>query len=240
MNSMPLIVHFSDPADALEAERLLIDEFKNPYVNYRIAWWTTSQSLIAPRSLQRKHDINDAMALSAYHNWPVYFRQTGGDVTPQGSGVLNVAVAFALDPLERPSISGIYQLFCTPMIQWLKEHGCNAQTGLVPGSFCDGEYNIVVNRRKVAGTAQRWARVRAKESRQIVFVHALILLNADLDIGVSAINRFYESCSLERSVKSHRHTNFMDVLDPPAIYSQEAFAESLNERYKYELDALTS
>lgn len=240
LENISLVKHYSDPADALNAEQRLIEEFKNSLVNYHIAWWTTTKSLIAPRSFKRFHTIENAKNLSASSGWPVYFRQTGGDVTPQGEGILNIAVAFALDPTERPTISAVYEIFCAPIIQWLEEHGCAAQTGFVPGSFCDGEYNIVVSARKVAGTAQRWTRVRAVESRQIVFAHALLLVDANVDEGVNAINRLYENCSLDRSVQKSVHVNVSDVLENPAPHWQEAFVLSLNERYTQELKALTS
>ncbi len=239
-NNLSLIDHYSDPADALKAELLLVEQFKNPSVNYHIAWWATTQSLIAPRSLQSVPNIKDATNISASCGWPVYFRSTGGDITPQGEGILNVAVAFALDSTEQPSISGVYEIFCAPMLGWLQEHGCSAQNGFVPGSFCDGEYNIVVNARKFAGTAQRWTRVRAIESRQIVFAHALLLFDAKIDAGVEAINRFFEHCNLDRSVQSLAHVNLNEVLETPSIHWQEDFVRSLNEKYSRELKALTS
>ena len=235
-----LIDHYSDPAEALEAERMLVERFRDPAVNYHVAWWTTSQSLVAPRSLKRAPDIENAMSLSASSGWPVFFRQTGGDVTPQGAGVLNVAVAFALDPTEQPSITAVYQMFCTPMIGWLNERGCNAQTGFVPGSFCDGEYNIVVNVRKVAGTAQRWTRIRAGEPRQIVFAHALLLLDADIKQGVAAINQLYESCQMERVVQTPVHANLRDLLIKPAPDWQDELVRELSDIYTAELIMLTS
>lgn len=240
INGVSLIDHYSDPADALYAERVLVERFKDPSVNYHIAWWTTTQSLVAPRSLRRVPHIEDAMNLSASSGWPVFFRQTGGDVTPQGAGVLNIAIAFALDPTERPSISAVYQIFCAPMIQWLQERGCDAASGFVPGSFCDGEYNIVIGDRKVVGTAQRWIRIRADEPRQIVFAHALMLLDADLNAGVTAINRLYENCQLGRSVRRPVHANMSDLLVMPAPDWRDTLIGSLNELYIQELTALTS
>lgn len=235
-----LVDHYSDPGDALKAERSLIEQFKNPAVQYHIAWWTTTQSLIAPRSMKRVNDIEDASKHSAYRGWPVYFRQTGGDVTPQGPGVLNLALAFALDPTERPSISAVYQMFCAPIVQWLIERDCDANTGYVPGSFCDGEYNVIAGTQKVAGTAQRWARIRADESRQIVFAHALFLLDADIEAGVSAINQLYENCGSSQSVVCPVHTNLKDVLSNNTSHWRDAFVVSLNETYTQELKALTS
>ena len=235
-----MIEHYPDPADALEAERALVDRFRDPSVNYHMSWWTTTQSLVAPRSLKRAPGIDNAIKLSACSDWPVFFRQTGGAVTPQGAGVLNVAVAFALDPIERPSIVAVYEMFCAPILRWLQDRGCDAHTGFVPGSFCDGEFNIVLQNRKLAGTAQRWTRIRANESRQIVFAHALLLLDANLEAQVAAINRLHDNCQVQQVIQTCKHVNIHDVLVKPPIDWQASMVKDLSNLYENELIALTS
>src|SRR3546814_21024795 len=78
------------------------------------------------------------------------------------------------------------------MDQALEEHGVDAHTQAVDGSFCDGRYNLAVGAgqeaRKIAGTAQVWRRQAvgsAQEHIQVVLVHALILAGVD----VSAVDR---------------------------------------------------
>ena len=235
-----MIKHYPDPADALNAERQIVERFKDPLVKYQMSWWTTAQSLVAPRSLKRATSIDSAMKLSAHCGWPVYFRQTGGSVVPQGAGFLNVTIAFALDPVERPSIIAVYEMLCTPVIRWLQRQGCNAQTGFVPGSFCDGEFNVVVQGQKVVGTAQRWTRVHAHEMRQIVFAHALLLMDARLEAGVAAINQMYKSCHTKQIIQASRQVNIGDVLMEPADSWQTSLVNDLSDIYKNELITLTS
>lgn len=234
--------HFPDPEEALKSERQLIERFRDPLINYQIMWWTTSQSLIAPRSMKRQPDLERAIDESASRGWPVCFRQTGGDITPQGKGLLNIALAFALDPVEQPTISSVYQMFCAPMLQWISENGVQVCTGFVPGSFCDGEYNIVAGNRKVGGTAQRWTRIRTRkdESRQIVFAHALLLLDSDLNASVSAINQLYKACRMDRTIQVQMHTNLGDILLNPVTDWQNAIVLDLHRQYSSELSALTS
>ena len=131
-------------------------------------------------------------------------------------------------------------MFCAPLIRWLQKQGCAAQTGFVPGSFCDGEYNVVVQNRKVAGTAQRWTRIRACEMRQVVFAHALLLMDARLEAGVAAINQLYKSCSEKQVVQASRQVNISDVLMQPFDSWQSSLVKDLSEKYKNELIALTS
>lgn len=233
------IVHYPSAQEALNAEQSLVDQFKDPSVLYRMSWWTTEQCLVAPRSLKRMPKIEQAMLDSKASGWPVFFRHTGGDLTPQGPGVLNIALAFALDPSEKPSISGVYQIFCSPLLRWLSEYGCIVSTGHVDQCFCDGEYNIVVDELKVAGTAQRWTRVRGETSRQIVFAHALVLIDSDLNAGVNAINRLYGNCEMERTVQVDVHTNLTDVLHKPAVQVQGEMLSRLPRLYEDELIDLT-
>ena len=235
-----MIKHYPDPADALNAERKIVERFKDPSVNHHVSWWTTSQSLVAPRSLKRAPDIDSALELSAHREWPVFFRQTGGSVVPQGAGILNVTIAFALDPVEQPSIIAVYEMFCAPLIRWLQKQGCDARTGFVPDSFCDGEFNVVVQNRKVAGTAQRWTRIRADEMRQVVFAHALLLMDARLDAGVAAINQMYKNCSVKQVIQTSRQVNIRDVLIEPSECWQISLVKNLSDMYKNELISLTS
>ena len=235
-----MIKHYANPADALEAERLIVERFRDPSLNYHISWWTTTQALVAPRSLKRAPDIDNALDLSAHCDWPVYFRQTGGSVVPQGAGILNVTIAFALDPIERPSIIAVYEMFCAPIIRWLQKQGCDARTGFVPDSFCDGEFNVVVQNRKVAGTAQRWPRIQADEMRQIVFAHALLLMDARLEAGVAAINQLYKCCSVKQVIKPSKQVNIRDVLMEPSDSWQTSLVKDLSDMYRNELVALTS
>ncbi|MCB1385934.1 MAG: hypothetical protein KDJ80_08325 [Nitratireductor sp.] len=48
-----------------------------------------------------------------------------------------------------------------------------AHSAACPGSFCDGAWNVVVEGRKLAGTAQRW---RATPAGRVVLIHAAILI----------------------------------------------------------------
>jgi len=164
------------PQKALEFETAITERFKNPDVTQVLEFWTTDQSLVAPTSLKSAPDFSRACKTLERAGWPVVERKSGGGITPQGPGVLNIALAYAPDPVETPTIQGVYQMFCSPLINLVKSFGEDANTASVPGSFCDGDYNVVVNERKLMGTAQRWVRVRALEPRQVIFVHALILL----------------------------------------------------------------
>jgi len=179
--------------------------------------------------------------------WPVLVRKTGGGVIPQGPGTLNVSLAFALDSSEQPTIAGVYNMFCAPLINMLTRMGCSAYTSAVPDCFCDGEYNVAVGGKKVIGTAQRWTRVKlsaahgAPSSRQIIFAHALMLVNADLHGGVAAINQLYRASNVSSIVKLDAHANIGELVTNRGDKTlQQNIVEILNGLYTAELCALTA
>lgn len=232
-------VHNS-PEKALELERSIVTRFSNPALSTVLEFWTTDQCLVAPVSLKRHAQYEKACKDMRRSGWPVVIRSTGGGVTPQGPGILNVALAYALDPVEKPSINGVYEMFCAPLISLLGDFDTAARTASVPCCFCDGEYNIVVGDQKIMGTAQRWTRVQTPTTRQIVFVHALILLDADIESSVGAINQLHMACGIDQNIKSSAHINLRDVAKRQGEhFSQQRVVQKLSGLYHTELAALT-
>ena len=228
------------PELAIQFEASLLAQFSNPDITNRLAFWTTDQCLVAPVSLTKRENFAESCSHMAAMGWPVVVRKTGGGVTPQGPGILNIALAYALDPVESPSINGVYQMFCSPLIQLLEQYGCSASTGFVEHCFCDGEFNIVTSDRKVMGTAQRWSRVKSAQSRQIVFAHALILYDADLQTSIAAVNQLHEACGMDNTVEVDAHANLQSLASANNHpINQSAVIETLSRLYREELIALT-
>jgi len=117
--------------------------------------------------------------------WPVHLRATGGDVTPQGPGVVNVTLVFT--PEGPTDIPGNYDRLCTPIEQTL---GPTASRGWNPGAFCDGAYNVQRDGLKFAGTAQRMR--KCTDQRSAVLAHALMLMRAPSPETIDALNRFLD------------------------------------------------
>lgn len=234
-----LPVH-NKPSRALAVEAEIVERFRDPAVMYDLQFWTTDQSLVVPTSVAKRPRFIEACAELENSGWPVVTRRTGGGITPQGPGILNIALAYALDPVEKPTIHGVYQMFCTPLSQMLEKLGCHGNTGFVPNCFCDGEYNIVVEDRKVMGTAQRWTQIRSLEHRQIVFAHALILIDADLQASVKAVNHLYRACDMQSNVRADVHVNLKQLADNSNFVIDQQFVVSLlAELYLAQLTALT-
>jgi hypothetical protein len=86
----------------------------------------------------------------------------------------------------------------------------------VDGAFCNGDYNLVVDGRKLAGTAQRWRKMAphtgAAEDDFAVLVHAVILCDENLAALWQAGNHFYAQCDLEERIDPALHLSLAELL----------------------------
>lgn len=96
--------------------------------------------------------------LDGFANEPLAIRRTGGTAVPQGPGTANITL-FTRHP-RMPSVRSFYEKMCAALVSGFSELGLHTTIGAKPGSFCDGEYNLLLNGQKLAGTAQRWCRAR--------------------------------------------------------------------------------
>ncbi|MBW6246843.1 lipoate--protein ligase family protein, partial [Pseudomonas aeruginosa] len=159
--------------DGLDAERALLDEVCGGAREHGLLLWQPcDRALVMPRRMERLEGFAPASAAVAERGWPVLLRDTGGEPVPQSPGVLNIALSYALGPgdNEQTRIETAYLRLCQPICDWLRERGLDAGVGAVAGSFCDGRYNVTLDGRKLAGTAQRWRRNGA--GRPVVLAHA--------------------------------------------------------------------
>lgn len=139
----------------------------------------------------------------------VVVRQTGGTAVPQGPGVLHISF---LLPRRRESTTtdAYYRLLCLPLIDWLKGFGLQAETGALAGSYCDGTYNVLVNHRKLVGTAQAWRGGLAGMASRYpgyILAHANLVVEYDLTVAAERINRFYSLAHQDYRVAEQASTS---------------------------------
>jgi len=182
---------------------------------FAVSVWSTRRCLVAPGSIARRDGFGATKAAMAARGWPVFVRGTGGGVTPLAPGVINVSTAFVMPPDRPRRIQEAYGRLCEPILDTLGRLGVSAHCAAVPGSFCDGTYNIVVAGKKLAGTAQRWRRMASPNPAGrsfAVLAHGSILCDVDLTEMVKAVNDFHGMCRLERRARRDRHTMLCDLL----------------------------
>ncbi len=145
-----------------------------------------------------KKDISGSLGENAIERvrsmgYQVYVRNTGGTAVPHARGVLNLSMMFPRNQ-QSGSTDDYYRTLCKPQIDWLSTYGIEAGTGEVPGSYCDGKYNVIVGGKKLVGTAQSWRGGLAGISSRhpgYVLAHGCIMIDVDLNWGMELINQFY-------------------------------------------------
>lgn len=202
---MPMVL---SPEQGLKEEMELLDQVVTKQLEGGFKIWCCEKSIVVPKSLSRKPGFDRAVQTMAGLGWPVVIRQTGGDLVPQSPGLLNVTLVFKRKK-RKGSIKETYEALCLPLIEALKSMGIDAGCSSIPGSFCDGDYNLVVGRQKLAGTAQRWRRVESagKEEEFAVLVHAVILCSNDLPELWRVTNEFYSQCDIDQYVEYTKHVS---------------------------------
>jgi lipoate-protein ligase A len=197
--------------------------------------WEGGQGLVVPRTYRRHQGFEQACRDFAQDGWPVTVRLSGGGVVPQGPGIINLSLAYAVDGKPLDHSDGAYQRLCAPIQDALGRYGVITAIRAVEGSFCDGRYNLAVEvdgtPRKVAGAAQVWRRAG---DRQIVLAHALILSHVDVDDVTRRANRLEDAIGSARRYDADRAVSLHQCLPPSqsATSFRREFKNSLEQALK--------
>jgi lipoate-protein ligase A len=202
-------------ADAQAHERDLLARVAAGEPGPLFSVWRTSQALIVPRGFPSRENYAAAAAEAEASGFPVFERDTGGDLTPQSPGVVNFSLAFRANGTS-PNIKQAYERLIAPVIAFLKQDfGVEGYPSAIPGAFCDGAFNIAVAGRKLAGTAQRWKLSGAGGDRIVAALgHVALMCDCDLAPAVDIMNAFYRTCVIDRTIILDRHIQLRDLTAP--------------------------
>lgn len=150
--------------------------------------WQAPQCLIVTRKDTHLPRYQAACEQLAAEGWPVHVRDSGGTAVPHGAGILNLSLML---PRTTTDLAHYYRLLGAPLLVLLGEYGLVGSYDFVPGSFCDGQYNLVIGGRKVTGTAQRWL-APGQDHQGAVLAQAMLLVAGNVDEGTRMASRFYE------------------------------------------------
>ncbi|WP_150297263.1 lipoate--protein ligase family protein [Salipiger aestuarii] len=173
--------------------------------------WSCEPALVAPAGLARLPGFARACAQATDAGWPVHLRATGGDLVPQGPGIVNLTLMFRGPPDASSTLEDAYKRLTAPICDALSNAGISSCNGSVSGAFCDGRYNITVMGRKFAGTAQRW---RPTAGGMAVQTHAMMLMRTPEDKTIDTLNRFYHDCGIKRIIHASAHVGLQDLIQP--------------------------
>lgn len=202
--SQAMQIEILDMAAALAREEALLGRVaRDPGQRFLWLWAAPAPCLVAPRKLGLLAGFDQARAALEARGWPVHLRGTGGDVTPQGPGVVNVSHIYPSPPIKRFDLDAEYGRLCGPIEAAI---GAEASRGWQPGAFCDGAHNVQISGRKFAGTAMRFRPCQADKSRYAVLAHALMLFARPAPEAIAALNEFLARLEQPRVIKAAAHT----------------------------------
>ncbi len=228
--------------DAFELEAQMFERVGSGRKPFEVAVWETERCLVVPKAFSHYDNFQYAAEISKFSGWPVFTRCTGGDVTPQGVGTINVSFAYTMPKGTKPCIEEQYDILCLPIAKHLQSWGVKPGFSSVEHSFCDGAFNLSVKGRKMVGTAQRWRRRTNKFGTNVIFAHALILVDADLTGGIEATNRLYENCNLPNRVREDVHLNLTSLRPCNMVgsFDTQGYMDYLCDAYERDLKKLTT
>ncbi|MCG6882848.1 MAG: hypothetical protein LJE62_03730 [Silicimonas sp.] len=207
MKTYALKIETLDIGEALAWETRLFEEAARHPEKRFLKAWQGPQALVAPKKLAAKPGFAEASHALEAIGWPVHVRATGGDVTPQGPGIVNVTHVYTWPSRGPFDIAAAYDRLCEPIEAAL---GAGASRGWQPGAFCDGAYNVQWNGLKFAGTAMRFRPGRQNKSSHTVLAHALMLFRPPPEAAIAALNRFLDMLGEDREISLDAHTGLPD------------------------------
>ena len=188
-----------------------------------------AKGISVPRSYQRNPRFGAACRDLSDAGVPVDVRLSGGGVVPQAPGVINLHLAYPIAanyPLEHAESQ--YLGLCELIARALAGYGIDATHKPVQGSFCDGRFNLAVEGKKIAGTAQYWRRNRtATTPRFSLLSHAVILVNSDSAALTAMANQFEAALHSPVRYAAEKTTSVMELLGRPVADFEQRLQHEL-------------
>ena len=168
-----------------------------------ILWQPERPTLVLP-SGNKWQSSEELLQQLMQMGWQLFSRKTGGAPVPQVPGVINVSHMYVWDEQTPYSIPKAYQDFCDKLSAFFKLYDINVDVHATPNSYCDGDYNLNIEGKKVVGTAQRV--VLKQGGGKVVLAQACILIDVEIEAIISPVNLCYVHHHQEERVSAQVHT----------------------------------
>lgn len=153
------------------------------------ACWQANEGVCITAKEKRFADFDIANETFQQQGLEVAVRRSGGTTVPHGDGVLAIThIAKSSGPKD---ISRAYLGFCSHIQNVLSGLGFNTHVGAAIGAYCDGDYNVLIDGVKLAGTSQRWTRA-GRDKTEIILNHAVLLVSNDSAKATQRVNEFHQ------------------------------------------------
>ena len=200
----------SSVATVFEKEQQLIAQVQRSELEQCLILWQASEpTLVLPAGNKwpESTELNQALELE---NWQLLSRKTGGAPVPQCPGIINLSHLYVWPNNKAYSVKLAYENLCTILMDFFYQFGLRSQVHATPFSYCDGDYNINIQGKKIVGTAQRV--MIKKGGGKIVLAQAFILIDALLDELIKPVNLCYTLSNKTARVKAEVHTTLFDQI----------------------------
>lgn len=180
-----------------------------------LLWQAKLPTLVLPAG-KKWPESKELIAQLAEDNWLLHARKTGGAPVPQCQGIINLSHLYLWSVDEPYSITQAYLNLCKVLHDFFMKFGLVSHAHATEFSYCDGDYNININGKKIVGTAQRV--ILKKGGGKIVLAQAFILIDVILALIVEPVNLCYQLSNKTEQVKAEVHTTlFENTAERPSI-----------------------
>tara|TARA_R110000824_G_scaffold84305_19_gene210375 strand:- start:304 stop:993 length:690 start_codon:yes stop_codon:yes gene_type:complete len=170
--------------------------------------WENRNSLVTTRPIARRENFAEAAYLSARSGWPVHVRSSGGSTVIHRPGVLNISLAVSGGTHRVQPNASYADLTALLQAAFQKLH-IEAFVGPIVGAYCDGNYNLCLNGRKIAGTASRIVR---RKNQTAYICHASIAIYGSPERDISLISKFERGVGLDHVYATSSHTTLANIM----------------------------
>ena len=212
---------------AFEKEDELLQQIQSGEIGQALLLWQAkAPTLVLPSGKKWPVTLESRKQLEA-QGWQLSSRKTGGAPVPQLPGIINLSHIYHWPSNEAYDIKKAYLHLCDVLTLFFKELGVDVDVHATPGSYCDGDYNLNINKQKIVGTAQRVLLKRG--GGQIVLSQACILLDVDLENSVAPVNFYNQICGNPTVVDPHVHTLLSEHVKP--LSSVDSLFQQLTQAF---------
>jgi lipoate-protein ligase A len=172
-----------------------------------LLWQTAEPTLVLPGS--NKWQQTEALTTRLQQQgWQIISRRTGGAPVPQTQGVINVSHLYLWPKSRKYSITLAYQDLCRVLSNFFLGFGIKTDIHATPGSYCDGDYNLNINQKKVVGTAQRV--ILKQGGDKIILAQACLLINVDISKLLVPVHSCYELNHSQERFRADVHSSLFE------------------------------
>ncbi|WP_417618127.1 lipoate--protein ligase family protein [Parasphingorhabdus sp.] len=194
---------------AIDDDDDLIDQVAAlPPGSSRLRIWENQNCLVTTRPIARRKAFPEAAEFSARSGWPVHVRSSGGSTVIHRPGILNISLAVAAGAKPVPPDAS-YDALITLLQAGFRKLHIEPFVGSIAGAYCDGNYNLCLNNRKIAGTASRIIR---RNDQTAYICHASITVYGSADSDIAHIRNFEQRLGLPDVYTTSSHATLADML----------------------------